>query len=96
MKPAKSQEHEGWSNYETWATALHLNNDEPAYNYWRYVARHTEGNKRERIAELANALKDQLTDLAPNLGATFYADLLTAALGEVDWREIAEDIIGNL
>jgi hypothetical protein len=29
-------------------------------------------------------------DLAPDLGASFPADLLGYALGEVDWHEIAD------
>jgi hypothetical protein len=40
---------------------------------------------------LADTLKDWVTDeLAPDLGASFAADLLGYALGEVDWHEIAD------
>lgn len=45
------------------------------------------GNRNYR---LAYAYKTWVTDdLAPDLGASFAADLLGYALGEVDWQEIA-------
>ena len=41
--------------------------------------------------------KEFVTDpdngLIPDLGATLAADLLNAALSEVDWREIAENML---
>lgn len=47
---------------------------------------------------LAERLKDELVDAKDdllevnNLGASLWADLLGAALGEVDWREVADHI----
>ena len=43
--------------------------------------------------ELADSLKEMVTEMAPDLGATTFADLLGAALSEVDWREIARNIL---
>lgn len=96
-----SSKYNGWQNYETWAVKLWLDNDEGTYSYWRdrtreiWDASETGGNQfaadqsqRARIA-LAEALKDTIQEEAPDLGASMFADLLNAAIGEVDWYELA-------
>jgi|SRR5579859_4299671 len=93
------QGYNGWSNYPTWAVNLWLSNDEGLYNATRElvsdVAEHYAGPYFERKDvprhEIADALKTWVRDeLAPDLGATFAADLLGYALDGVDWYEIAE------
>ena len=90
----------GWANYPTWCVNLWLGNDESLYNeaveivqaeiadehpksqYWTI-----EESVRHMVAD---TLKDWVTDdLCPDLGASFPADLLAYALGEVNWTEIA-------
>lgn len=81
----------GWSNYETWAVKLWLDNDQGTQELMQDMARH------ERTAyKLADALKDMIEDNTPDLGASMYADLLNAALSEVDYREIAENILEDM
>lgn len=91
----------GWSNYPTWCVNLWLSNDEPLYreaiertecvlddehpsmSYWT-----VEESLRYGVADM---LKTRVTDeLAPDLGASFAADLLGYALDQVDWHEIAD------
>lgn len=90
----------GWTNYPTWAVNLWLSNDEGLYNEAleraRTVAGETESRSEYWTLEqshrfgLADELKTWVTDeLAPDLGATFAADLLGYALELVDWHEIA-------
>ena len=44
----------GWTNYETWALALHLDNDEGDHTYWRERAvEHYQAAKETRSAPLA-------------------------------------------
>jgi hypothetical protein len=77
----------GWSNYPTWCVNLWLSNDEALYNDIRGMAR----RYRFERGEFADKLKDHVCDdLAPDLGASFAADLLGYALGEVDWYELAD------
>jgi hypothetical protein len=87
----------GWTNYETWNVALWLDNDEGSASYWAGMAdtavENARGDKDEAMSELARHLSDELHESAPDLGASCYADLLNAALGEVDWYEIAEHYI---
>jgi hypothetical protein len=82
----------GWTNYETWCVNLWIGNDQGSEEQAREltldaVKRH---GKDDAPWHLADEFKGWITDEAPDLGATLYADLLGAALSEVDWVEIAE------
>lgn len=75
----------GWTNYETWAVALWIDNEQGTYHQRREIVReHTEAYK------CSYALKEWITEMAPDLGATLWSDLLTASLGEVNWHELAK------
>jgi hypothetical protein len=78
--------HEGWSNYQTWAVALWINNDHGMYDYWTERAQQSA-----TLADLADALKDEHIEFMPEVRGA-YSDLLTWALGMVDWYEIATDL----
>lgn len=88
----------GWSNYETWNVALWLDNDQGSYEWVREMAREASDRDRYRepIPALADAIEEYVKDAAPDLGASMFSDLLTAALSEVDWREIAEHVLGEV
>ena len=73
----------GWSNYETWLVALWLNNDEASYNALEALRAEAESDysKAEQLEELTRELYEyEPTGLV--------ADLVNAALAEVDWVEI--------
>ena len=75
----------GWSNYETWNVALWIDNEPGTYDERRELAR-----RARSVSDLANSLKAWVEEMAPDLGASMFADLLGAALSEVDWSEIAD------
>lgn len=80
----------GWKNYPTWCVNLWLSNDEGLYHQVMdhlNILPQDDHDRRENAEELKRWVTD---DLAPDLGATFVADLLGYALGEVDWYEIAD------
>ena len=97
----------GWTNYETWAVALWLGNEESSYRFWMAVARGvkmdaprslyvrelrmTESEAAE--TQLAEEIKASIEANAPDFGASVYSDLLTGAIGEVDWRSIAVNLL---
>ncbi len=100
----------GWSNYETWAVALWLDNEEDASTYWRLTAREVAraaatdpevtggwmSAARLTRHRLARRLRDELEADAPDLGATLYADLLGSALDAVDWDEVAGSYLDDV
>jgi hypothetical protein len=87
MMATTDETYNGWHNYETWAAALWIDNEEPTYRERCALADHAAS-----IGALAETLKTWVTDeLMPDLGASLAADLLGAALSEVDWSEIASN-----
>jgi hypothetical protein len=46
------------------------------------------------VREWADEIR--VDDMAPDLGASMFADLLGAALSAVDWAEIAENILSEV
>lgn len=97
----------GWANYETWAVVLWLENDEASSRFWRKAARDAardaatdpavtggwmtaDGAARYRLSErLHESLADELVAGVYDLSA----DLLGAALQEVDWGEVADNFL---
>lgn len=110
---AKDTTYNGWTNYETWAVALWLDNDEGSYNYWREQSQEVwdaaepgEHSWQTREAEAVRVLSDMLKDLheerLEELGlldgdkAGVFADLMGAAMSEVNWHEIAKHYIDDV
>jgi hypothetical protein len=88
--PQDEHGYNGWKNYPTWAVNLWLSNDEGLYNTAREMSREAYAPNRSK-ADVIDVLRDWVrNDLAPDLGASFAADLLGYALDCVDWVEIAD------
>jgi hypothetical protein len=75
----------GWSNYETWNVNLWLDNEPGSYEEKRDIIR-----QAHEPYKAAQALKEWVEDMMPDLGASMWADLLNAAVSSVDWQEIVE------
>lgn len=92
----------GWSNYETWVTNLWLTNDENTYAYCREAAESAFAEARSSATftrsdryrlNFADALKEIVTSGHPLQDSPgLYSDLLTGAIGEVNWMEIASNM----
>jgi hypothetical protein len=106
----KDTTYNGWTNYETWAVKLWMDNDRGSYNYWREAIEEAwfstaDKHPNEFMDRSSNArtlLADRLKDehdsqsdhpVFEAANGTVYADLLNAALSEVDWREIANSLL---
>jgi hypothetical protein len=86
----------GWTNYETWCVKLWLDNEEGSYLFMKDLAiqaadDHSD-DKDDAVSAMANQIKDHIEEFSPRLEG-LYADLLQAALSEVNWYEMAESYI---
>ena len=84
-----------WTNYESWVTSLWLDNEEPSRRYWAEQAAAWAGDELAAV-RLAEQLKEEVTDAAPELSSSLYADLMYVALSGVDWLEIAERMLEDV
>ncbi len=99
----------GWANYETWACKLWMDNEQASYLSWADAAREAVDDasvvlqvrrglwthdEAPRIL-LADRLKREITDAAPDLGNSLYADLLQSGISEIDWYEIADALLND-
>jgi|ERR1043166_1966752 hypothetical protein len=100
---ANNKTYNGWTNYETWVVNLWMDNEEGTQRYWseraEEIVRSSEADqyntKIERAySDLSDELKREHEENAPEVSGVF-SGLLTAALGEVDWYEIAKSWIDN-
>lgn len=101
----ETKTYNGWTNYETWNVKLWMDNDAGSDRYWRETAQECYDeseadrilSRDERAAQLlADRLKSEHEDAQPDLGATVWADLLGAALSEVNWHEIATNMLDDV
>lgn len=99
------KEYNGWTNYETWAVALWLDNDEQSQGYWRDMARECLDMARQNPSEvlsvaqdaayqLADRIKEEHEEALPEVTG-FASDLLNAAMSEVNWQEIAKGFVSE-
>jgi len=77
----------GWTNYETWNVNMWIENDEGMYDEACEMARQAT-SEYQLSKDLESWFEEIYGDQVPESGPL--ADLLTHALGMVDWYEIAE------
>lgn len=80
----------GYTNYETWAVSLWIDNNQGLYNDVQELARENVDSEYD----LANAIKDFIEEFNPLAeNADMFSDLMQSALQNVNWQEIAENWI---
>lgn len=91
-------EYNGWTNYETWAWKLWMDNDQGTQEYWHEITGQIiqqSPTKDAAIYSLMNTLKEDCDENSPLVDASPYSDLLSAAISEINFYEIAENMISD-
>lgn len=106
----KTQEYNGWTNYETWNVKLWIENSESDQSFWQEQASlvladaeldktftKDERAKLNLMALLKDHYEEAKADLLDHakLSCSVWADLLGAAFSEVNWYEIASSLIDD-
>lgn len=82
--------YQGWENYATWAVALWIDNSEGDQEYITELV-----NSCENVYRAGDALEQWADDaldmwMEGRKSAGLFNDLLTWALGQTNWIEVAE------
>jgi hypothetical protein len=89
----------GWTNYATWAVNLHIDNEQGSQEYWAERAsaalEDSDFDIDDAVSLLADHLQSDHEEAMPEVTGVF-ADLLGAALGDVEWREIARNMLQDI
>lgn len=78
----------GWSNYETWLANLWLTNDEGNYRLLMEAVNDSFMQDWEKGVWLRDILSYQLYDEIDT--SSVWQDLLSHAIGQINWTEIIE------
>jgi hypothetical protein len=85
------KEYNGYTNYETWLVNLWIDNDEGLSEMITDITR----SNRSELHNIADSIKELIEEGIPEVTG-LYADLMNAAISEVNWHEIAENHLEEL
>ena len=101
-----TKSYNGWTNYETWVVNLWMDNDAGSQDYWRERAKEileqTWENpsdmytaEEQAVADLASEIQQHHEEAKPEIPNSYgvFGDLISAAMSEVNWREIAASLV---
>ncbi len=91
-----STTYNGWTNYETWLVAFWLDKEQQSADYWRQEAIYGPASYSDAAVGLAEALQEKTEELLEDGLAGLAADLMLAALSQVEWREIATNLLDSV
>jgi hypothetical protein len=98
----------GWTNYSTWNVKLWLDNEEGSQRWMTETAREClqeaidadesdiQATARGDLATRLEAYHDDALEAMEPQPQGVFGDLLKHALGMVEWREIAENVLGDI
>ena len=85
--------YQGYKNYQTWSVKLWIDNDKGLYDYWNERATEIAKGTEPKIT-LAKELKEFFEENNPlSDQSNVYSDLLGNTLKEVNYHEIAEELL---
>jgi fructosamine-3-kinase len=79
--------YQGWKNHPTWLVWVWLENDAALYSYCQEIKAESQD-----VREIADSIKQMIEDAKPQ-SSDLWGDLIDSALAEVDWKEIATNLL---
>lgn len=96
----RHEPYNGYWNFETYSVQIWIDNEEATQTFWRQRAiqcwEESEEDSDESRCRLARMLKDDVEEWQPDIGNGLYADLLQAGLDEVNWHELADNLLAGV
>jgi hypothetical protein len=103
-------EYNGYTNRETWLVSLWMDNSEGWCDYWvdrgRMIYKHKAKPQKyftkmeDAICIFAEDIKDAHEEMMSNtmehMNASLWYDLLNDSLADVDWRQIAKNLLEDV
>lgn len=96
------KEYNGWDNYETWLANLWLDSDYVQEEAERIYIESLSDNDQDTskayndtVSSLADNIKDYVEESMPEVNGLF-GDLLSGAMREINWREIAKHYVAEI
>ena len=88
----------GWTNYETWLVNLWLDNDGSSESLSETCADMYETRADFDESDFANVIREYVDEvyLSESPQSGMVADIIGAAMRQVDWHEIASHYADNL
>ena len=100
------KEHNGYTNHETWIVRIWMDNEKGSQDKWLEEAKKAHGrasgkhkvfSKREEASFiLSDTIKNWHEMAMPHIGNSVFGNLMTAAMSEVNWDELAKVLIDQL
>jgi len=89
----ESDTYNGWTNWETWIVNVWMDNNQNLYEHYLDVTREKISTDKQSAAlKLSAILRENFDEWAPEIEG-LYLDLLSGAMREVNWREIALHLV---
>lgn len=82
-----SETYNGWTNYATWRINLEMIDGSEASDY--------VSGKSRNVTDLAAALSERVEESITSSGSGLAVEYALAFVDHVNWREIAEHMLGN-
>ena len=82
-----SETYNGWTNYATWRINLEMIDGSEASDY--------VSGKSRNVRDLSDALRERVEENITSSGSGLAVEYALAFIDYVNWREIAEHMLGN-
>ena len=89
---SENKKYNGYTNRETWLVSLWIANDKELHAHWNQKTKErvlAAKTRTEEARALSWEIEEWCHEQRPSLSSGLFCDLLSAAIGRVDWFEVA-------